>query len=526
MPSLVEIQYDPYVPRLNILLNGKQPPDFSPLVQYMDEDIWCCCDQILDAIFSEVRDDYYIEFTGTSEITELLRFACKKNTHCLAFREKSFTINDTLQKRLGKLNQFIKKNAIVNYKKTIVDAFFIVPQRMQAYLDDILSIDVSNLFCAVRIETTMGNLSAFEEGEDTFIFSITEDFENGLKLISNKNHINPAFSICIGRHNRFCGISNNTLMYETTEDGLIDAIFQCLLTVPLLIAFRHTVESLPISYKQSDDFLSISHVEPEVIISVPARVEAGKSIPIKVSLKPLIGTVPNLDYHLINCAVAECDGLSIFGKQQGRTTLEAYHYGEKKPFFSQDIDVFTRNRIKKIILSHDEVTLGVGDSYLLHNEYVPEDADNADSIIWKSTNEGIVKVDSNGRINAISSGVCRVICSAENTSAGCVCDIKPYLSEIQTEIEGNSLLLRPTQEFKVKYSLVPANCFDSDIELISSNYDIVNIVGETLCAKNEGFATVTIRNTSHRKSLMISVTVEKEKVKKKKKSFFYSLFGN
>ena len=522
MPSLVELQYHPYIPRLKVLLNGKQPPDFSQLVQYTDEDIWLWSSQILNSIYSEIRDDFYIEFTGTNSDAEILRYECSQNPHCLAFKEQSFTIKDSMQKRLGQLNQFIKKNGILGYPKTIIDAHFLVPQNVQHVLDDITSIDIGNLFCAVRIETSKGNGNSYEDGEHTYLFSLADSFEIGLKNISRIKHQNPAFIICLGKADRFCGIKGNVFFYETTEENLLNTVFQCFLNMPLLLVFRECINAIPHSYRNHDDFIRLSLVEPEIIIDVASRIEAGKSVPIKVSLNPPIGNTPKLEYHAINCAVADCDGMSVFGKAKGRTTLEVYRYGEKKPFYTQDIDVFVRNRITKIILSEDDITLGVGDAFRLRREYVPDNADNVNQIIWKSSNEQVAKVDQTGRVLATGAGSCKIICSAENTSAVCYCRVKPYLEEIITDIEGNCVLLRPAQELKVATKLNPPDCVDGTLEYVSSNYDIVNIVGNTLMAKNEGTATVTIQNKTKRRSVSISVTVEKEK--KKKTGFFQSLF--
>lgn len=523
MPSLVELQYDPYVPRLKFLLNGKQPPDFSQLVQFTDEDIWQWCGSILDAIYSELRDDFYVEFIGTSTDAEIMRYECNQYPHCLGFKEKSFAISDPLQKRLGRLNQFIKKQGILDYQKTIIDSCFIIPQNIQHILEDVTSIDIGNLFCAVRIETAKGTNVLFDDGRNAYLFSLADSLPNALKPLGRIKHQNAAFAICLGNSERFCGIQDNILLWETTEDGLVNTIFQCFLMIPLLKAFRDCISSLPVSVKKHPDFLLIDRVEPEIVISVDSRVEAGKSIPIRVSLNPSVGNIPQLNYHTVNCSVADCDGISVFGKQRGITTLEVYRYGEKKPFYTQDVEVYVRNRIKTIILSEDELVIGVGDTYRLSKDYIPDNADNANTIQWKSTDEKIAKVDQSGRVLAVGIGTCRILCTAENVSASCACTVRPYLEEITTDIENNSIVLHPTEERKFQVMLTPSNCIDNSLEYVSSNYDIVNVVRNTLLAKNEGTATVTIRNKSKRRAVVISVTVEKPK-EEKKSGFFKKLF--
>lgn len=523
MPSLVELLYDPYVPRLKLLLNGKQPPDFSQLVQFTDEDIWHWSTSILNAVYSEIRDDFYVEFTGTPTDAEIMRFECKQYPYCLGFKEKSFTISYPLQKRLGRLNQFIKKQGILDYQKTIIDSCFIIPQNIQHILEDVTSIDIGNLFCAVRIETSKGTNIPFDDGKNAYLFSIADTLPNALKPLGRIRHQNTTFAICLGNSERFCGIQDDVLLWETTENGLVSTIFQCFLTIPLLKAFRSCINSLPESSKRHSDFLLIDRVEPEIVISVDNRVEAGKSLPIRVSLNPSIGSVPQLSYHTVNCSVADCDGISVFGKQRGVTTLEVYRYGEKKPFYTQDIEVYVRNRINTIILSEDEIVIGVGDTYRLNKDYIPDNADNANTIRWKSTDEKIAKVDQSGRVLAVGIGTCRIWCTAENVSASCSCSIRPYLEEITTDIENNSVVLHPAEERKFQVTLTPGNSIDNSLEYISSNYDIVNVVRNTLLAKNEGTATVTIRNKSKRRSVVISVTVEKPK-EEKKPGFFKKLF--
>ena len=46
----ISLEYNPYLPELNILIDGKQPPQYSRLTQFVDEDIWIWHSEILDVI--------------------------------------------------------------------------------------------------------------------------------------------------------------------------------------------------------------------------------------------------------------------------------------------------------------------------------------------------------------------------------------------------------------------------------------------------------------------------------------------
>ena len=84
MSSIAELKYNPFIPQLNILIDGRQPNEFSRLVQYTDEDIWRWCPEILNDISSEVRDDFSVIFTGTDEDAQFMQRACTNHPRCKA----------------------------------------------------------------------------------------------------------------------------------------------------------------------------------------------------------------------------------------------------------------------------------------------------------------------------------------------------------------------------------------------------------------------------------------------------------
>ena len=169
MPRIVELEYNPYIPQLQIVIDGLQPPDFSRLIQYSDEDIWHWAHEIVDTIYAEVRDDFILTFTGTEQDAAIIRYVCENCKNCVGFKHKDFQISDALPKRMGKLNQLIKKAGITAYERTVIDSTFLIPPTQQHLLEDIMSIDINNLFCAVRV-STIGLKSQFDESQDSVCF--------------------------------------------------------------------------------------------------------------------------------------------------------------------------------------------------------------------------------------------------------------------------------------------------------------------------------------------------------------------
>ena len=150
MATNVQIQFNPFQQQLNILIDGKQLSEYSCLIQFADEDIWQWYSEILDALYNELQDNFLLTFIGTETDSEIMRFACEKSNYCLKYTPRLPTVNRSLQKRLGELNQLMKNQKNILCKKTIIEAKFIIPNKYQDCLEDILSIDIRNLFCEVK----------------------------------------------------------------------------------------------------------------------------------------------------------------------------------------------------------------------------------------------------------------------------------------------------------------------------------------------------------------------------------------
>lgn len=156
--------------------------------------------------------------------------------------------------------------------------------------------------------------------------------------------------------------------------------------------------------------------------------------------------------------------------------------------------------------------LGKGDYTTLSIDYSPKDADNAGKIKWESTDENVAQVQ-NGRVKTIGAGCCRIICTAENVSAQCICTVKEYLQDIkiQPTFEDNRIELCPMEEIELSLTNIPSDSIDGELYIRSSNNDIVNCVGSKLVGKSPGNAQVQIYNSSKTiiKTLSVSVVSSK-----------------
>ena len=267
-------------------------------------------------------------------------------------------------------------------------------------------------------------------------------------------------------------------------------------------------------------------IEPIVNIAVASEVEVGRSIKLNISLDPDTGNIPNLIYRIRDQNIASCDGMNLYGLKEGMSVIEVYKQGSSKPLFVKDFRVYKRKRITRLIFSDDNLLLGTGDSKQIKLDYYPIDADNRSQITWKSSDESIVSVNQTGKLIARSPGKCRIICTAENVSSQCMCSVLPYMEELVFDIDDDGCInLSPMQEYVLSYTCTPEDCIDRKLTITSTDNDVVNVVNETLYAKNKGNAQITIRNESRRISRTLDVVVGRNTQKEKKGGFFKKIFS-
>lgn len=513
MTNIVELQYNPYIPQLRILIDKVPPSDFSRLVQYTDEDIWFWGVKILDTLYSEIRNTFSVIFTGTKEDAAVMKLLCGQKKFCQGFYARKFAKAEVLQSRMKTLNQIIKRKEDIRYRRTEVEAVFYIPAHMTELADLIQTLEICNLFCNVRVRM-IHDCIQYRENENSVLFIVVDKTDEVSRQMETLHTKNPVFAIVVGKSRDLLAVTETVWIFETPEEDFCSAVFQCFMQEPLLWAFRKCIKSLEKTEKEGDEIQKLVSVEPAVTVSVEEKIEVGKSAKIQIVPEYETVPVPKLIYKIPEKEIAFCDGLCVFGKKEGTATLEVYYQGEKKPFAVKKVEIIKRERIKNLVLSENELEMGVGDRKKLICTYFPEQADNADSIMWVSSNENIVKCDGKGALEAVSEGVCQVMCIAENISANCICLVKPYLEEIAIvpPLEKDILYLEPLEEHRLRLRCMPEGCIDGELFLHSSDCDAVNVVGSVLYAKNKGKAYITVKNASGRVSYAFwAVIVQKHK---------------
>lgn len=523
MSSYVEICFNPYSSTMQILINGNSPSEYSSLIQYMNEPLYKWCEHLFDLLYNEINDKYALLFIGRKFDADILRSLALENEYCTSFTHRDFMIDTSLQKRMILLNNILKqyKSDICKFR---IDTDFIIED--SNYCGYVKEIEIKNRFCFVK--KYIKSISEYNHSNKSaeHLFVICTDF-NVLNKISAKAKC--SFALKVGEKTEIKGFKNNVCFIEFKKDEFFDIIFECFFFAPLCEAFVKCILLLDNDRNVafSDGFRILMATTPLVKVEFPDKVELHRSTPIKIYTEPLTAEPPEITFEYDRSGIINCNNQRVEGLKEGTVNVLIYEKGSKRPFALKQIKVIKRNRITSLLLSDKEMIMGEHDRKLLTVTYFPENADNADTIEWLSTDTSIATISKDGKVHALSVGKCQLICTAENVSSRMNLEIKPYLKDLILEKFVDSQTIEITLDDDIDLSIepVPRDAIDRDYTISSSNTMIINVVGTKLHPVSLGEADITIVNTSGSIKKYIKLAVVKKVIlKDSKKRSFWNIF--
>ncbi|MDE6317604.1 MAG: Ig-like domain-containing protein [Muribaculaceae bacterium] len=143
-----------------------------------------------------------------------------------------------------------------------------------------------------------------------------------------------------------------------------------------------------------------------------------------------------------------------------------------------------------VTINTQDMTLLVGQSDKLTATVLPENTTDK-TIIWKSSDESIVKVSEDGTVTAVSVGVATITATCGDVSATCKVTVNPVVASGVT-INTQDMTLLVGQSDKLTATVLPENTTDKTLTWMSSDESIA-IVGAdgTVTAISVGVATIT-----------------------------------
>ena len=180
-------------------------------------------------------------------------------------------------------------------------------------------------------------------------------------------------------------------------------------------------------------------------------------------------------------------------------------------------------KAKSLTLSEHNVTMNVGDeNKILDAVIMPEFAyDN--KVLWKSSDESIVKVSENGILTAVSNGNATITVSSEDGILTDECKVTV------TDKKSERLSLNKTSiELTEIDSVYPlsANIENSDLVWKSDNENIASVTDGIVTAKGKGKTTITVSTSDGKQTVKCAVNVNTSDNTITNDTFFKDTDGN
>ncbi len=189
-----------------------------------------------------------------------------------------------------------------------------------------------------------------------------------------------------------------------------------------------------------------------------------------------------------------------------------------------DADTEQAGTITDVSLQYSEIDLFQGENIQLNVEISPSDAPNR-NVRWDSSNDHVVRVDSNGRLTSMNPGTSTITVTAEDGGLQNSCNVRviPWIEDIRITTDEELLTTEDNEGNWVSYYEVGLHetiYFDIEIETIdgdilsfremplkavSTNPDVAALsVNGNLSALNEGWAAVYLQIETYGKELKTS----------------------
>lgn len=529
MAVKVEIINNPYIQRMQILIDGEPISAYSTLEKFMNDSFLHWCDKILNAIYEECNgSDFCLYFQSRKEEQKIMSVLARNDPHCTQYVSLPLDRNDSLTQRMAGLHKLIKDNQLIVYKKEYRKALIVVPEGLGKLEEELKDMEVKNIYCHIESQVIRycDYIIRKPSGDVTILITKEKSSNQCIERMKLQN----GFAIHLCDHNRFVEKIKGVFCYNTEEVHFFDTLFECLLLGTLMEVFCNCARMLSMNineeYVDQLEFLTSTSIKiiPE---TEKTTLEVGRSASIKfrADMEGYSLDKENFVFKYSQTGIIRCNGMLVEGLREGKCTLYVYRKGEQLPCTQVDYNVIRRNRITQIQLETRFVEIGVGEKYKLEYTYLPNNADNVKTVVFESDDLSVAIADRYGNLRGIATGTCTVRCIAEQVCDSCKVVVKPHLKKIIANTE--KLIMKYGESVEISYRTEPENCIDDSIFISSMNMQIVNVINKTVKAVGEGETKIILQNRENtvRLDIPVQVLYPQKREQEKKKGLFKRLFG-
>ena len=207
-------------------------------------------------------------------------------------------------------------------------------------------------------------------------------------------------------------------------------------------------------------------------------------------------------------ATVDEDGI-IRAVNDGETTITASSK-DGKVSATCLVKVFVRE-VKKIELSKSDLSLKIGEKGKITAKVLPSNA-TYPKLIFKSSDESIIKVDSSGNYQSIKGGIADIIVNDERGKVESRCHVdvsKTLVAVSDITIDKTSANMKVGEKLTITATISPSNASDKRVKWTSSDVSIATVDEDgVILAKKGGKVTITVKTLDGDKTISSNIVVK------------------
>ena len=430
----VKLKYNAFSSDMTIDIDGRPVPRISRITQCYTQKFEAWCVNICDLIASEVNDKYVLEYIGRSCEARILGQFARDNASCEKFFASVPILSDSVLIRLKKLSSYVQSGLSCERSVRMIHVY---TDLQDDAIGQILQKSMPKLsFCNIKVCIhALEELEKHSDLEPAYIIVFDTIYRYSL-LHLKKLKTSQAVLIYADDNVNKLEMIDNVFVEHISENNFIMLFEQYLELWTFVDILKTTLGSISLS-KDNPMYLQIKALdkqEPVTQVLLPSSIEYGKVEEIIIYTIPSGVLVDNIEYKISDDSVINLtpNGLKAVG--EGEAVVEAYIRGRSTKIASKKILCYRRNRIQELQLNAEHIELLVGDKFSFSCTYSPNNADDADSITFSSSNGIIAAISEKNSVKARNPGQCVIYANSEQASASCVVKIYPRLQEIKLNV--------------------------------------------------------------------------------------------
>lgn len=268
-------------------------------------------------------------------------------------------------------------------------------------------------------------------------------------------------------------------------------------------------------------------IEPaSVKLSVSsAELSVGKTLNLRAEIEPSRADDKSVSWSSSDSAVAKVSASGVVSAvAQGSVKIAATtNTGAKIATCSIKVESDTSSAVPNTIaLNCSSKALDVGQTFTLIATVGPALAAKS-TVEWSSSSPDVAKVDSNGKVTAISKGTATITAKTSEGSKKATCKVnisKSVIKPTSVKLNTSKLTLEQDQTYKLEATISPTDATNKAVGWSTSNSSVAAVSSEgKLSARAPGTAQISVKTKDGELTAICSVTV----TAKPAKSMYHAL---